>query len=210
MKKLRELLLKNLHLKILALIFAVLFWFLATNKEITEATLRLKVEPIPTGSYRVLDYRPKELTFVVEGYRRELSRLKELQKVTFPLPAELPKERGWVRVRLKKEDFHLGASVKIKKITPPYIEVKVEKLVKRVAPVEVNLLGLPKGVKVRVSPNYAVVSLPEELAKVPITVKTEVVDVTGIELPAELTISLESRFKVEPERVRVRIEREER
>lgn len=209
MKGIRELLLNNLHLKVLALIFALLFWFLATNREIAETTLKLKVEPVPGGNYRVIDYRPKELTFTVEGYRRELSRLKELPKISFRLPSELSKESGWVRLPLKKEDFYLGSSVKIKKISPPFIEVKIEKLIKRVVPIEVNFVGLPEGAEVILNPSYAVVSLPEELAKVPITVKTEKVDLTGIKLPATLVVSLESKFQVEPERVEVKIVKRE-
>jgi len=195
---------------VLALVFALLFWFLATNREIAETTVRLKVEPVPGGNYRVIDYRPKELTFTVEGYRRELSRLKELPKVPFRLPSELQRESGWVKVPLRKEDFYLGSSVKIKKISPPFVEVKVEKLIKRVVPVEVNFVGLPREAEVLLNPSYAVVSLPEELAKVPITVKTEKVDLTGIKLPATLVVSLESRFQVEPERVEVKIVRRKR
>jgi len=205
MKGIRELLLDNLHLKVLALVFALLFWFLATNREIAETTLKLKVEPVPGGNYRVIDYRPRELTITVEGYRRELSRLKELPKLPIRLPSELSQERGWVRVPLRKEELNLGSSVRIKKISPPAIEVKVEKLVKRVAPIKVNFVGAPQGSRVILKPDYAVVSLPEELASVPITVKTEKVDLTGIKLPATLVISLESRFQVEPERVEVKI-----
>jgi len=209
MKGIREILLNNLHLKVLALIFALLFWFLATNREIAETTLKLKVEPLPGGNYRVIDYRPKELTFTLEGYRRELERLKELSKVTFRLPSELPRERGWVKIPLKKEDFNFGSSLKIKRISPNFLEVKVEKLIKRVVPIEVSLVGLPKGAEIVVDPSYAVISMPEELAKVPITVKTETVDLSGVKIPATFVVSLESKFKVEPVKVKI-VRREEK
>jgi len=207
MERLSELFLKNLHLKLLALIFALLFWFLATNREVAETTVQLRVEPIATGDYRVIDYRPKELTFVVEGYRRELARLKELGKVCFKLPPELGRKGGWVKVKLRKEDFYLGLAVKVKKIKPPVIEVKVEKLVRVAVPITPKFKNLPVGAVVELRPNYAVLSLPEELRGVPITVETEEVDLKGIKLPAELVVPLSSRFQPEPKEVKVVIKK---
>ncbi len=207
MKRLSELLLKDLHLKLFALLFALLFWFLATNREVAETTVNLKVEPIPTGDYRVIDYRPKRLYFVIEGYRRDLSRLKEMGKVCFKLPPDLGRERGWVKVKLKKEDFYFGLSVKVKKIKPSWIEVKVEKLVRVAVPIVPNLKGLPKGCRVELHPNYAVISLPEELRGVPVEVETEEIDLTGVEIPAELVVPVTSRFQVEPKSVRVVIKK---
>lgn len=207
MKKIRELFLKNLHLKVLSLIFALLFWFLATNREIAETTVRLKIEPVATGNYRIIDYRPKEFTFVVEGYRRELSRLKEREKIRFRLPQELGTEKGWVKVRLRKEEFHFGASVRVKKISPPFIEVKVEKLIRVAVPVVADFKNLPPGALVELHPNYAVISLPEELKGVPINVRTEEVDLKGVKLPAELVVPLDGKFQPEPGKVRVLIKK---
>ncbi|WP_456341684.1 hypothetical protein [Thermovibrio sp.] len=207
MKRLSKLFLENLHLKLLAVIFALLFWFLATNKEIAETTIKLRVEPIITGDYRVVDYRPKELTFVIEGYRRDLNRLKELTKVSFKLPPELGRKSGWVKVKLKREDFYFGLSVKVKKIEPSEIEVKVEKLVRVAVPIVLKFKGLPVGALIELHPNYAVLSLPEELKGVPITVETEEVDLKGVKLPVELVVPLSSRFQPEPKKVKVVIKK---
>ncbi len=203
MKRFSELFLRNLHYKVLSLIFAVLFWFLATNKEVTETTVRLEIKPIATGNYRVIDYTPKKLTFLVEGYRKELVRLKELKEVYFKLPPELAKENGWVRVKLNKNDFNLGPSVRVKRVEPSEIEVKVEKLVLVTVPVVAKLKNLPKGVRLELHPNYAVISLPEELKEIPISVETEEVDLKGVKLPAEFVVPLSSKFQTEPKKVKV-------
>ena len=208
MKKLRELLFSNLHLKLLALVFALLFWFLATNKEVAETEVTLSVKPLPSEGYRVTDFKPKRITLLVEGYRKELNLLKEKAQVCVKLPKELPAERGWVEVKLSPENLYLGAPVKVKELHPRSIKVKVEKLVKRAVKVELSF-PLPRGLTYRLEPNYAVVSLPEELSNLPITVKTEEVELTEVAPPAELVLKLESRFKVQPQQVKLRIEREE-
>ena len=209
MEKVRSIIFGNLHLKLLALVFALLFWFLASNKEIAETEITLKVRPVLNGNYRVVDYKPKELTFLVEGYRNQLLKLRELSCVYFKLPSFIRGRNGWIVVPLKKEYFFLLPQVKVKKVYPDMISVKLERLVKRVAKIEPRLVNLPKGVKVRVFPNYAVVLLPEELGNVPLRVKTEVVDLKGITLPAQIVVSLENPYPVEPKEVKITLKREE-
>ncbi|WP_456457101.1 hypothetical protein [Thermovibrio sp.] len=206
----RNIIFGNLHLKLLALVFALLFWFLASNKETAETEITLKVKPVLSGNYRIVDYKPKKLTFLVEGYRNQLLKLRELSCVYFKLPSSLRERNGWVVVPLKKEYFFLLPQVKVKKVYPDRISVKLERLVKKVAKVEPRLVNLPKGVKVKVFPNYAVVSLPEELEDVPLRVKTEVVDLKGITLPAQIVVSLESPYPVEPKEVKITLKREEK
>ncbi|MEO2083718.1 MAG: hypothetical protein ABGX12_06825, partial [Desulfurobacteriaceae bacterium] len=100
MKRILNLIFRNFHYKVLALLFATLLWLLAANKETAEVTLNLKIYPEATGDYRIIDYRPKSFRITVEGFRRDLFSLKEERKLFYPLPKDLGKEGGWIRVRL--------------------------------------------------------------------------------------------------------------
>jgi len=206
MKRAYKLFTENVHYKLLAIVFALLLWFLATNKEIAETVLTVKYTPVPGGDYEVVDYSPKRLNLKVEGYRRDILQLKEEGKVKVLLPGELPKENGWVLLKLKKEFLKLPVSVKVKKVEPKKIRVKVEKLVRKAVPVEPQLSGLKRKVKVVVVPNYAVIALPEELSEAEISVKTETVDVSEVKLPAEIEVKLKSKYRVEPKTVKIILE----
>lgn len=205
--KFYEVIANNFHYKVLAFIFTLLLWFLATNKETADAILTLKYTPVPTGDYRVVDYFPKTLKIKVEGYRKEILRLKEEKKVKVYLPDSIPESKGWIKLNLTKEMIKLPSpTINLKKFEPKSIEVKVEKLVKKAVPIQVELSGLKKRVKVKVVPNYAVVSLPEDTAGYVIFVRTEKVDVSDVKLPAVIEVKLKSNYRVEPQKVKIFLE----
>ena len=210
MKSVHKFFTENLHYKIIAVVFSVLLWFLAANKEITETTLTVKYTIIPAGDYQIVDYSPKELKLKVEGYRREIIQLKEEGKVKVLLPGELPQESGWIEWKLNKDSIKLPFStLKVKSVSPKKIRVKVEKLIRKAVPVKVELTGLTGKVKIRVIPNYAVVSLPEDSATSVISVKTEKVDVSEVKFPAVIEVNLKSRYRVEPQKVEIILEAED-
>ena len=210
MKNVYKLIIDNIHYKLLALIFAVLLWFLATNKEITEAVITVKYSPVISGDYQVVDYAPKKLKLKVEGYRKEIVQLKEEGKVRIILPPVPAEKNGWFTFKVKKEMVKLPfTTLKLKSVEPKRIKVKLEKLIRKAVPVEAELVGLKKGVSVRVVPNYAVVSLPEELSGAVISVRTESVDVSDVKLPAEIEVRLKSNYRVEPKTVKIILEEED-
>ena len=205
--KFYKLITHNFHYKVLAFIFALLLWFLATNKETTEAILTVKYTPVSTGDYKVTDYFPKTLKIKVEGYRKEILRLKEEGKVKVYLPSSIPKSKGWIKLNLTRDMIKLPFStINLKNFEPQSIKVKVEKLIKKAVPIKVELSGLKEGISVKVVPNYAVVSLPENTAGCIIHVRTEKVDVSDVKLPAVLEVKLKSNYRVEPKRVEIFLE----
>ncbi len=205
MNKIYGIFVENLHYKLLALIFSILLWFLATNKEISEVILIVKYVPVSTGNYKVVDFEPKKLKLKIEGYRKELIQLNDMKTpIKIYLPQDIPVENGWVSLELRKSQIKLPAeTVKVKEIKPDKIKIKIEKLIKKAVPIRPNVLGLKKGIKIEIIPNYAVVLLPEELLNTKLTVQTEKVDVTNVQLPAYLVVKLKSKYRVEPNKVEV-------
>ncbi len=210
-KKLLDILFYNIHYKLLALMFAILLWLLATNKEITEAEIRVDVQPVPTGEYRVVDYTPRKLTLLVEGYRKDLIIFKEKPKVNFLLPKTVANS-GSNRCTVKIDPSRLILSVpsaRVKKVSPDRMEIVIEKLVKKIVPVKLNVVGVRKNLKLTLSPNYVIVYVPEEMKNRVKYVKTEKIDISSIKGKGEVYLRILSNFKVEPDTVKL-IFREEK
>ncbi|WP_457680952.1 hypothetical protein [Thermovibrio sp.] len=208
MKRFLSALFSNFHYKLLAVAFALLLWLLAANKEIAEITVRLKVKPVPTGDYRVVDFRPRYFTLKLEGVRKELLTLRENGEFYYYLPKDLEVKGSWIKVKIKKDKIYLPIqSAKVKSVSPKYLEVKVEMLVRKAVPVRVVVSGLKRDFKVKAVPNYAVVYVPEEVAQFVNSVKTEKVDLSSVKPPAALFVKLVSPYKLDYPKVELFIEK---
>jgi len=209
-KRLLDVLFYRFHYKVLAFIFAILLWLLAVNREISEVELPLRIQPIPTGNYRIVDYYPKVVTILLEGYRKDLLILREKGTVKFPLPPNLfPEVDGKVSVKIDRSKLILPVqSVKVKRVSPQEITVKIEKLIEKAVPVKLNVIGLRKGLKLDISPNYVIVYLPEDERNSVKYVETERVDLSSVKKNGEIYLRLDSKYKVEPKIVKVKIREE--
>ncbi|ADY73047.1 hypothetical protein Dester_0392 [Desulfurobacterium thermolithotrophum DSM 11699] len=212
MKKAFDLIFYKFHYKVLALLSAILLWLLATNKEITETELRVKVSPLSRGNYKIIDYFPKEINLTVEGYRKDLLILKEKNLVRILLPEKIQtNESGTALVKIKKDKLLLPvSSVKVKKIDPSYLRIKAEKLIKKVVPVKLEAIGIRKNLKLILSPNYVIVYIPEKLKNKVHFVRTEKIDLSSIKGNAEIYLNIVSNYKVEPSRVKLIIRKNRR
>jgi len=209
-KRLLDVLFYRFHYKVLAFIFAILLWLLAVNREISEVELPFRIQPIPTGNYRIVDYYPKVVTILLEGYRKDLLILREKGTVKFPLPPNLfPEADGKVSVKIDRSKLILPVqSVKVKRVSPQEITVKIEKLIEKAVPVKLNVIGLRKGLKLDISPNYVIVYLPEDEKNSVKYVETERVDLSSVKKNGEIYLRLDSKYKVEPKIVKVKIREE--
>ncbi|WP_163327743.1 hypothetical protein GFV12_03365 [Desulfurobacterium thermolithotrophum] len=212
MKKAFDFIFYKFHYKVLALLSAILLWLLATNKEITEAELKVKVSPLSRGNYKIIDYFPKEINLTVEGYRKDLLILKEKNLVRILLPEKIQtNESGTALVKIKKDKLLLPiSSVKVKKIDPNYLRIKAEKLIKKVVPVKLEAIGIRKNLKLILSPNYVIVYIPEKLKNKVHFVRTEKIDLSSIKGNAEIYLNIVSNYKVEPSRVKLIIRKNRR
>jgi len=198
-----ERLYSNLSLKLLALAFAVLFWLLASNREVAETTVRVSLKLIPTGDYTVISYEPRKVELTVEGFRKEILSLKEKKQVQFLLPKEL--KNGVNPVTLRKDSFLLpNQSLRIRRVEPKTIKVNVELLSKKLVKV-VPQVELPPNATVKTDPNYVVMLLPEEIKEVIDRVKTEKIDASGVKPPADFYLKRQSNYKVFVKEVKVEI-----
>ena len=207
MKKLLDAVFYRFHYKLLALLFAVLLWLLAVNREISEAEIKLRIQPVATGNYRILDYYPTEVTIQAEGYRKDLIILREKGSVKLFLPSNLaPGSDGRVSVKIDKTKLILPIqSIKVKRIKPDTVTVDVENLVGKAVPVKLNVVGLRKGLKLDISPNYVIVYLPKDERNSVKYVETEKVDLSSVKGKGEIYLRLTSKYRVEPDTVKITV-----
>ncbi|NIA10807.1 MAG: hypothetical protein GWP10_14045 [Nitrospiraceae bacterium] len=198
---------KNTRYKLLAIVFAILLWLLASNKETIESKVNLKAIPMATGNYIVLNYHPRMFTLTVEGYRKDVALLNDEGYVKLMLPKELKITNGTSIVKLSTDELILPnretGLVKVKRIRPKRITVEVEKLIKKVVPIKLEAYGVDPNFKLILSPNYSIVNVPEDKKKSIRFVKTEKIDLSGIRGNAEIYLNVVSQYKVEPDRVKL-------
>ncbi len=208
MKRVFKALFENFHYKLIAFVFAVLLWLLAAKKEIVSSEITARIYVKPPEKFHVIAYKPKYIHIFVEGTRNDVSALKEEARAYIKLPEKLKEKKGFIKIKIEKGNILLPTrSVRIVAFSPKTIDVKVERLIKKVVPVKLEAYGIREGYRLILSPNYVTIHIPEsEKGKVRF-VRTEKVDISSIKGNAELYLNVETAYKPNPKRVKLIIRR---
>lgn len=172
----------NLLIKIGALVLAAGLWFYVAGEETVEVNLKIPVQLVLANGLAVTEQDAKDIDVTIRGRKEIISRLageelvgkvdltnyKEAQTLTFPIEHKF---------------LPFSPEIKILKITPENLKVKIDRSIQKVMPVRVLTFGEPApGYKVEgfiVDPISALVKGPEKYLKDMIYIDTELVDVTG-------------------------------
>lgn len=141
MDKLRDLLLNNLGLKIMALLFAFLLWVNVASPKIIVKTVSVPVEfvNVPAGLEISNDYT-RRVDVHLSADRGAGSVSGETLSVEINLLGEREGERI---MPLTKENVQRPLGVEILSVTPSRITVVLEKRVEKVVPVVAEIVGTP-------------------------------------------------------------------
>lgn len=153
----------NFLYKIFALVLAALSWYLIQGREIIEINRQLNVTiRVPEG-YGVKGSATFSKDATIRGSRAHLARF---DRETLEAEVRIVRQSsGSYRVRLSKEHVHNWNERVNLTVHEPYIQVEIDRLLKRKLPVEVLLQGVP-------ADNYIVEKS---------TVKPAVVSVSGLQ-----------------------------
>jgi len=153
----------NFLYKIFALVLAALSWYLIQGREIIEINRQLNVTiRVPEG-YGVKGSAAFSKDATIRGSRAHLARF---DRETLEAEVRIVRQSsGSYRVRLSKEHVHNWNERVNLTVHEPYIQVEIDRLLKRKLPVEVLLQGVP-------ADNYIVEKS---------TVKPAVVSVSGLQ-----------------------------
>ena len=191
-RRLWQLLSANFFYKILALLLAVLFWYLIQGREIIEINRRIDVRITVPDGIGVKGKVTLSKDATIRGSRAHLARFDN-----DPLEAEVRinhRRTGSYRVRLNKEHLHNWNEQVSLTVHEPYIQVELDKLIQRQLPVEILLQGVPATnyivEKTTVKPaTVTATGLQAELVKLQ-KISTLPVDINGLQKNKSFVVGL--------------------
>lgn len=126
--------------KILALIFAVMFWFYIKNEETIFITKTVTPTIKVNNEMVVLDKNSTTISIKLSG-RKEDIKAYENKRIKAVIDLSGYAKKMSVNMPIKRSFFHVPPRLAITDVTPSSIEVVIDKLEKKVLPVNVRLGG---------------------------------------------------------------------
>lgn len=173
---------KNLWLKLASLILATALWLFVILSGRTEVTMDVPVVYSGLQQYLDLIDSPKKVRVSIEG---QGSLLKNIRRSEIKAVIDLSETKsGRSFFTLTKENFELPKTLLLTNIDPETISVTIESELKKRIPVKPVIVGRPeKGFtifEIKVVPENIVVEGPKSLVRKIYTVKTEPIDINGL------------------------------
>ncbi len=179
MKKLLE----NWTLKVLALIFASILWFFVTGEQKLERyyAVPLDLKNLPSGMM-VVSELPENIDVRISGPRTLLMNL-HLQQISITIDLQ-GLEPGVTTLKRLEERLDLPGPLKITRLSPSYVDVKLERIASKQVEVAPRVSGEPAAgyrlVEVRSEPRRVMVEGAESAVEKLERITTATLDVTGL------------------------------
>ncbi len=208
----RDILFKNITLKILSLFFAVILWLFVVGERGTEIgfLIPLELKDIPTGF--MVSNEVKNLVEVrVSGPRTLLTSLSPSQ---MRIALDLSKsEKGTNLFQILPEDISVPRGINVTAVKPSSVTIELEKVITIEVPVKVRMSGSPlKGYKlgdIIVNPSVVTLTGAEGDLKGLKAVSTVPIDIKGISESVVKKAPLELKglkvAKMQPDTVEISI-----
>lgn len=184
---------KNIWLKLASLILATALWLFIILSGRTEITMDVPV--VYAGLKPQLDMidSPKKVSISIEG---QGSLLKNIRRGEIRAIIDLSKTKsGRSFFTLTKENFKLPKTMLLTDIDPETISVTIESELKKRIPVKPIIVGRPeKGFTIfdiKVVPEYIVIEGPKSLIIKVYSVKTEPIDIKGLNTDLQYKANLD-------------------
>jgi len=191
----RHLLFNNLGLKILALCLAIILWFLISGRGVSEITLEVPIEyiNIPPG-YEIVKKDRDTVRVSLFGSEGVLRSIKpEDLRVYVDLKDAQPEKGSY---RIKKRNIKVPPALTISNVTPSKVNIVLDRTARKKVPVRPELTGEPAPGKyisrITIKPEKVDVEGPESVLKGISFVRTEPIDVSGLDESSERKVSIVS------------------
>ncbi|MGM0415867.1 MAG: CdaR family protein, partial [Thermodesulfobacteriota bacterium] len=185
--------LTNWPIKLLSLAFAMVLWLFVMGEQDTEVgyTVPLEIKNVPKGLI-IANQVPGHVDVRLTGSRTMLTNIQGSDlEVSVDLHDAKP---GITTFRSLDERLNLPRSIVVSRMSPSYVDVKLERLVQKEVPLQVVFDGTPAPgysiVEVMAAPDLVAVEGAESEIKQVSEVETEPVDVGGLKTSFSLTVPL--------------------
>jgi len=183
----------NWPIKLLSLAFATVLWLFVMGEQDTEVgyTVPLEIKNVPKGLV-IANQIPGHVDVRLAGSRTLLANIlgSDLE-VSVDLHDAKP---GITTFRSLDERLNLPRSIVVRRMSPSYVDVRIERVVQKEVPLQVVFDGTPAPgfsvVEVMAAPDVVAVEGAESEMKRVTEVETEPVDISGLKASFSLTVSL--------------------
>lgn len=188
---------RNLFFKLLALVLAVILWFLVVGEERAEVGLTIPLELVNMPrDLIVVNNLTQGIDIRVNGPR---SLIRSLTTRNLSKSLDLSNTKaGTVTYSISSEGIRLPRGVAVTRIHPPQVVVVLQKQIRKMIPVRARVIGRPaSGYEVdlvRIRPEEVEVAGPEEVIKDLEGLSTKPVDIGGRRESLVQEVNLDFRF----------------
>lgn len=182
-------LLENWHLKLLSFSFALILWFFVMGEQRSEVGMMAPLElvNIPEG-LMVANEVPSLVDLRISGPRTLLMNVNQ-KDLTIAVDLDAVKP-GITSFRRLEERLELPSGMKVTRMSPSYVDIKLDRVTEKTVPVRINLVGQPE-------PGFSVTSFLARPAKVRLKgAEGELKDIREVETEAVSVENLNAGFKV--------------
>lgn len=200
----KKLLLKNLSLKIIAVLFSVALWIIATHRGLSEIVLDVPLEfkSIPPGLVLV-NHDVKKVSLSIKGQERLIRNVRPTDIRAYVDLGEAKKGEGMYTI--SEDNLKLPRWVTVTNVDPSIVKVSLEKLVSKTVKIKPAIVGDPeKGFYVKlieVIPKSVVIEGKSSDVKRVTAIETEPVDVTDLKENFKQDVKLDT-----PENIKAKVE----
>ncbi len=212
----KELLLENLSLKIVAFLLSIVIWIFVTSRGQSEISIDAPVEfkNIPSG-FEIVNHSIKKVTLNIKGHERLINNLKPTDiKVYIDLSKS---KKGKNILYITRDNIRTPGGMRVSSINPSSVEVVMEETKRKTVKVIPVITGeILRGFYVKsinVSPDtIEIEGRKTEINKIRY-VKTEPLDITGINETLTQTLKIDfagKNIRANVTDVKVKVEIDER
>jgi len=191
-----QLVTNNWHLKLLSLFFSIVLWLFVMGEQKAEVgyTVPLELKNLPLGLV-VANEVPSLVDVRISGPRTLLSKL---QSSALSMSVDLNGlKAGLTTFKRLDQNLNIPSMLRVSRLSPSYVEVKLERSREKKVPVRVLISGEPGAGatlgEVKVRPAVVTIEGAESEVKNVDEVDTELVDITAVQESFTLTIPINYR-----------------
>lgn len=176
----RELITRNLHLKVISFTLTLTLYSFVLAENRTERTFALEPEIVDLPANHVVLNELGDVSVTLAGSRRGFARIDPDALRTLPIAIDQADVTRW---EIRAADLRIPAHLDVVSIDPPWIAIDMDQLVTRVLPVRENLRGSPaRGFEisgVTVEPGEIAVTAPSSYFPELSAAFTQTIDLAG-------------------------------
>lgn len=181
---------KNLSIKFLSLLFAVVFSFYVSLQDVSERRMVIPLEIVTAENMAIANEIPKQVAVYISGNKNALGNL----DINYVKAIVDVKERRAGSYRHRPLIRGLADNLHIARIVPEEIPITISPLERKLVEVSPEFFGNParnyqlEGYEIR--PNKLFISGPKEIIEELTSLKTEPINLTSINSDKEIEVSL--------------------